>query len=322
MTSQPTRPSIPPTAAIGGDAPSSIIGLDKQNNPITSSFVTDLERLILKAPPLQDVDWRGIPKLCHKNTHLRAAYVQRAGTLAPQGEACRSCENNCGPFATCRTLVVDGIAIFGGACANCTFHAGGHKCSYREALPNHVLSPLKLQNPDHPLLKGRVPPSPVRKRVNSSSPGKAATKRSHNYQPSILIEDSDSDIKEVPAATASPKKTRGNTSTPKKIPMQVTVPKKEITTSVWPKETVRNISLAPFKGRWLISPLDDPPVSALDGDFTFARRASREIPAMIARLQSDAMILKDFLAEHNQTDTPVESEEEEAPRNRFYNRCK
>lgn len=112
------------------------VNLDAQGNPLLDRFTTERDRKLAALIPVADVDWRGQKaKDCKGPGQLRAAQVQRVATAAPDGEACVPCSKGFGPFASCRVLVLDGEPWFHGACANCSFNAGGKGCSFRKLLP-------------------------------------------------------------------------------------------------------------------------------------------------------------------------------------------
>ena len=119
--------------SLGGSAVSARDNLDVQGNPLLARFTTERDRRLASLPPVTDVDWRGNKaKDCKGAGQLRAAQVQRVGITAPDGCACVSCGKGFGPFATCRVLILDGEPWFSGACANCSFNAGGKGCSFRK----------------------------------------------------------------------------------------------------------------------------------------------------------------------------------------------
>jgi hypothetical protein len=109
------------------------VNLDADGNPLLDRFTTERDRKLAALPPVISVDWRGQKaKDCKGPGQLRAAQVQRVATAAPDGGACLPCSKGFGPFASCRVLVVDGEPWFQGACANCSFNAGGKACSFRK----------------------------------------------------------------------------------------------------------------------------------------------------------------------------------------------
>jgi hypothetical protein len=100
---------------------------------LTDDFVTVLDKKLLSAPVVRDLDWRNDePKSCRTNNSKRAAYVQQSGVKAPVGEACANCGSGSGPFDSCVVQVVKGEIVFSGACASCNFNSGGKNCSFRE----------------------------------------------------------------------------------------------------------------------------------------------------------------------------------------------
>ena len=135
----PLSPKMDQTAhnlartSLDGPAEAAKINLDASGNPLLDRFTTERDRRLASLPPVTDVDWRGNKaKDCKGAGQLRAAQVQRVGFPAPDGCACVSCGKGFGPFSTCRVLILDGEPWFSGACANCSFNAGGKGCSLRK----------------------------------------------------------------------------------------------------------------------------------------------------------------------------------------------
>ncbi|KAJ5087285.1 hypothetical protein N7456_010901 [Penicillium angulare] len=152
--------------------------IDEKGNPILNMSGLDLDKRMLDAEPLCDVDWRPTSvKDCSKRDKARAAYVQQAGKKAPPNEECTRCKNGLGPFSSCKVLIVDGEVFFGGSCGGCSF-ADAMRCSNRNRqfiLAEWIKDELRLQKSNNPRLLSTNPqsdqsPTSKQKREISDSP--------------------------------------------------------------------------------------------------------------------------------------------------------
>lgn len=313
------------------------IGVDERGNPITADFRTDLELRLLRAPILQDVDWRGgIIKDCRTATGKRTAVVQQTGMKAPAGQACKNCRSGFGPFASCRVLVIEGHVIFAGGCASCNFNSGGKNCSFRKAsqLPKWILAPLHEQNPSHPLLEyavlpsassvGRVTTSPAAHAVASSAAHFAASSASGTAAPPSggSTESSVKPFWESLTGSAIPSSqvmTRavGKRRAPATDPEALVRKKQKQSTyssktSSTPGIARKGKSLGPaFPTKWYTTPLLEKDfLQATNGnDFAAIRAVFRELPDVIHRVGSDIKRIKRFLSKKGEFDPPEPKEE-------------
>ncbi|KAJ5191441.1 uncharacterized protein N7498_010426 [Penicillium cinerascens] len=315
------------------------VGVDECGNPITVDFRTHFERRLLRAPILQDVDWRGGKiKNCREPIAKHAAVVQRTGMEAPAGQACKNCRGGCGPFASCRVLVIEGHVIFAGGCASCNYNSSGKKCSFRKApqLANWILAPLRKQNPNHPLLRAIVPPSassvsrvttspathavasPAARLAASSASGTAASLSGGATKSSVTpflesLAGSTIPGSQVMTRAMGKRQAQAPLTDPRtlarKVQKQSTYSSK---TSSTPSSARKGKSLGlAFPARWYTTPLleKDFLQATNQNDFAAVRAVFRELPDVIHRVESDIKRIKHFLSKKGEMDTPEPKEE-------------